>query len=235
LILAAGLLAGLVSFGFGEVAPRLVPPSLDLPPEIRARRNDVPIELGRRYRIASDRAAALASGGLGMLLGLALGMAGGLTRGSSRAAIAAAIAGLVVGGIAGAGTTALVLPRYHAARAAATDEDANLDLGLALATHGAIWIAVGAAAGLALGLGLGGGARVGRAVVGGILGAGLAAVLYEFAGAVAFPLSETFRPVAKTPGPRLLAHLGVAICVAVAAYWAAHHLSLRRASPGRGE
>ena len=52
-------------------------------------------------------------------------------------------------------------------------------------------MAVGAAAGLALGLGLGGG-RVARAIIGGILGAAVAAVIYEFGGAVVFPLDRTY-------------------------------------------
>src|SRR5205814_1911460 len=157
-------------------APKLVPPDLDLPPEIRASSSNRPLETERRMRISRDRAAALAYGGLGMVLGLALGAAGGLVRRSAIAAIAAGVAGLVLGGAAGAGATLTLLPSYHAARAAAPDEEVTNDLTLALRTHGGIWIAIGAATGLALGLGLGGGARIARATFGGILGAALAAV-----------------------------------------------------------
>ena len=189
--------------------------------------------IGARFRQSSDRAAAIAYGALGMLLGLGLGAVGGLARGSASAAAAAGLAGLVLGGAAGAGVTTLALPSYHAVRTAATDEDAGRDLGLALATHGGIWISVGVAAGLALGLGLGGGARLGRAVVGGLLGAVIATVIYEFGGAVGFPLSESFRPRAVTAGPRLMAHLSVALCVSAAALWAVDHLSLRRAARPR--
>ena len=180
-----------------------------------------------------DQAAALAYGGLGMVLGLALGAAGGMARRSTRWAIKAAVTGLVLGGVAGAGATLSLLPSYHAARASATDEEVTSDLALALRTHGGIWVSVGAAAGLALGLGLGGGARTARATVGGMLGACLAAAIYEFAGALVFPMAETFRPVAVSAGPRLLAHLGVALCVAAVACWAALTCSLRRADPGR--
>ena len=231
LILLAGLTAGLESFGVGEVAPSLVPPALDLPPEIRADRNQVPAETERRMRRSKDLSAAITYGGLGMLLGLGLGVAGGLARGSGRAAIAAGLTGLVLGGASGAGVTRLVLPFYHAARAASTDETANLDVALALGTHASIWLAVGAAAGIALGVGLGGAAQVVRAVIGGILGAVLAAVIYEFAGAVAFPLAETFRPIAATWPPRLMAHLVVALCATVGALWAARNLRLGRATP----
>ena len=225
LVLAAGLLAGLAGFGIGEAAPALIPPDLDLPQEIRAsmRRN---AEIERRMGIARDRAATLAYGGLGMVLGLALGVAGGLVRRSPTAAVAAGLAGLVLGAAAGAGATRVSLPYYHAARAAAHDEDKTNDLALALMTHGAIWAAVGAAAGLALGLGLGGGGRIARAILGGILGACLAAGIYEFAGAIMFPTHETFRPMAISAMPRLLAHLSVALWVAVGALGIADYLTV---------
>jgi hypothetical protein len=127
------------------------------------------------------------------------------------------------------------LPSFHATRAEFSDEDHNSDLALALRTHAAIWLAVGTAAGLALGFGLGGGgAQVARATLGGILGAGLAAVIYEFGGALVFPLAETFQPVAKYPTPRLMAHLTMALCVAAGACWAVYHLRLRRADPRVG-
>ena len=177
---------------------------------------------------ANDRAAALTNAGLGLFLGLALGAAGGLARRSARAAIAAGFTGLILGGTAGAVTTQLVLPSFHTARAEAPEEERNTDLALALRTHAAIWLAVGAAAGLALGFGLGGGAQLVRATIGGTLGAGLATVIYEFGGAIVFPLAETFQPVAKYPTARLLAHLTVALCVTAGAYWAVHHLRLRR-------
>jgi hypothetical protein len=231
IVLATGLLAGLASFGVGEVASELVRPSTEFTPEQRANRNRLPAVILARFRESNDRAAAIAFGALGMLLGLGLGAAGGLARGSAWAAVAGGLVGLILGGAAGAGVTTVALPAYHAAHAAATEENITHDIGLALATHGGIWLAVGAASGLALGLGLGGGAFLTRAVVGGILGAAVAAAIYEFGGAVAFPLSETFRQRAITWGPRLLAHLSVALCVSAGALWGALHLRLRRDSP----
>jgi hypothetical protein len=231
---ATGLLAGLASFGIGEIAPELVKPSQEFTAEERANRNMLPVLTTRRYRQSDDRAAAIAYGSLGMLLGLGLGAAGGLARGSAKAAAMAGLVGLVLGGAAGAGVTMLALPPYHAVRDAMTDEDITQDIGLALKTHGGIWVAVGAAAGLALGLGLGGGGRVARAVTGGILGAAIAAALYEFGGAVGFPLSQSFRPRAITAGPRLLAHLAVALLVSITALWAVRYLRLgRKSTPAR--
>ena len=231
LVLAAGLFAGLAGFGIGEAAPRFFPISYELSPEIRRNTARLPIEIERRMGVSRDQSAALAYGGLGMVLGLALGVAGGLARRSPRAAIAAGVLGLVLGGAAGAGTTLALLPFYHATRAAASEADHNNDLALALRTHGGIWLAVGAAAGLALGVGLGGGARTARAIIGGILGAAVAAAIYEFGGAILFPLAETFRPMAVEVIPRLSAHLAVALCVAAGALLLANHLALRRAAP----
>jgi hypothetical protein len=228
LVLAAGLLAGLAGFGIGEAAPKLVPPSLEFPPEMQGNSRRMAVEADRRRSVSRDQSAAVAYGGLGMVLGLALGAAGGLARRSPRAAMVAGLTGLVMGGAAGAATTVAVLPSYHAARAERTDDNWNEDLLLALKTHGAIWLAVGAASGFALGLGLGGAANVARALVGGILGAALGATIYEFGGAMGFPMAQTYRPMSPEVMPRLMAHLSVALCVAAVAIWAAQYLRLRR-------
>jgi hypothetical protein len=228
IILAAGLAAGFIAFGIGEVAPILVPVSLEVPMEVRKDRSALPQVIQGRIMISRDRAAALAYGGLGMVLGLALGVAGGLIRRSPRAAIAAGFIGMVLGGAGGAGATLGLLPSFHATRAAASDEEWNNDLLLALRTHGGIWVTVGAAAGLALGLGIGGTARTVRAIIGGMLGAALGTIIYEFIGALAFAVAETFRPTAVTPTPRLLAHFAVALCVSVMAFWFAEYLQVHR-------
>jgi hypothetical protein len=229
MVLTGGLLAGLAGFAFGEYALQLFAPSLVLPPEIRGDQTRAPLEHARRVRESQDRAATLSYGVLGALLGLALGAAGGMARRSPRAAITAALIGLVLGAAAGAGTTFLLLPWYHVFHAIPSPENATQELCLALATHAGIWVAVGTAAGLALGLSQGGG-RVAQAIIGGILGAALATAIYEFGGAVVFPLDRTLQPTAMAPGPRLLAHLAVALCVSAGTLWAADHLSLRRES-----
>jgi hypothetical protein len=229
MVLAGGLLVGLAGFGFGEYALLVFAPARGLPPEFRGDQLRANVETLRRLRVSEDRVATVSYGFLGALLGMALGAAGGMARRSSEAAITSAILGFVLGAAAGTGTTFLLLPWYHAFHAIPSPDNATQELYLALATHGAIWGAVGATAGLALGLGLGGG-RATRAVVGGILGAALATAIYVFGGAVVFPLDKTLEPTAMAPGPRLLAHLAVALCVAAGTLWAAYHLSLRRES-----
>jgi hypothetical protein len=230
MVLIGGLLAGLVGFGCGEFALRLFAPSTELPPGIRGDQTRAPREHARRVRVSQGRVAAMSYGSLGALLGLALGAAGGLARRSPRAASTAALIGSVLGTAAGAGATYMLVSVYHAFHVAPSAENAMQELCLALATHGGIWAAVGTAAGLALGLGLGK-ERVSRSVIGGFLGATLATVIYEFGGAIAFPLDKTVQPTAMAPGPRLLAHLAVALCVSAGALWAADNLTLY----GRGE
>jgi hypothetical protein len=229
MVLAGGLLAGLAGFGTGEYALRLFAPSLDLPPGIRGDASLAPAEHARRVREWQDRSATMAYGALGALLGVALGAVGGMARRSPRAAITAALVGLVLGVAAGGGITFLVLPWYHQFHAIPGPDNAMQELYLALATHGGIWVAVGVAAGLALGLSLGGG-RVPQTIIGGILGAALGASIYEFGGAVGFPLDKTMQPMASATGPRLLAHLAVSLCVSAGTLWAADHLRLRRES-----
>jgi hypothetical protein len=65
-------------------------------------------------------------------------------------------------------------------------------------------------------------------MIGGILGAALAAVAYEFTGAIAFATAETFRPMAATWPPRLMAHALVALFTTAGALWAARNLRLSR-------
>jgi len=67
-----------------------------------------------------------------------------------------------------------------------------------------------------------------RALIGGILGAAIASVVYEFGSAVLFPDAQTFRPMAYENIPRLFAHLAVGLLVAAVALLVAEHLALSR-------
>ena len=97
---------------------------------------------------------------------------------------------------------------YFAKRLAETTET---DLSVALALHWGIWASAGLAAGLAFAIGLGEGRRAGRAVLGGLLGASAATLLYEVVGAVFYPLAATAEPIAQTWEPRVLARLLVPV------------------------
>ncbi|MFO0892524.1 MAG: hypothetical protein U0790_25695 [Isosphaeraceae bacterium] len=230
LILACGLISGLAGFAFGEYALRLFAPSLELPPGIRGDQVLAPREHARRLRVSQSQSATASYSFLGAMLGLTLGAAGGLSRRSSHGALRAGLTGLILAAVAGAGATLLILPLYHSLFRPPSADNATEQLALALAMHGGIWMAIGALSGVALGLGLGEG-RITRAVIGGILGAAVAAVAYEVGGAVLFPLDRTFEPMAITPAPRLMTHLAVGLCVSAATLWATDHLKLGRDKP----
>ena len=164
--MAAGLLAGLLSWGGGEIVwgrirssqtPRIVPfPTA-----------------ADRDRVIWGQVRSTASSFIqqGAILGIVLGLAGGLARRSARAMLIAAIAGGLLGAAAATGAAYGLLPVYF--RSVEPEENA---LGIPMITHGAIWGSAGAAAGLAFGLGLGGRGRWARCALGGLLG-GVAATM----------------------------------------------------------
>jgi hypothetical protein len=209
-VLAAGLVAGAIAWLGGEAAYEFFPA-----PVASSAYGTYNAAEQRQFDRVNAWNAALAFGLLGATLGLALGLAGGVVRRSARAAATAAAVGLVVGGVVAVGATLGLL----AVRGWMVREVAEDNLLLALAIHSGIWSAIGAAAGLALGMGLGGRGRVGRAVLGGLLGAAGATVVYVLIGGLAFPLDATHRPIAITWTPRLLARLLVTTLTAFGAAW----------------
>jgi hypothetical protein len=90
----------------------------------------------------------------------------------------------------------------------------QVDQGLTvpMLVHGGIWAAAGLAGGVAFGLGLRGGwSSIARAAVGGLVGALLAAFLFEVTAAMAFPKAATTRPLSLTPESRLMAKMMASI------------------------
>lgn len=201
LALAAGLVAGLASWGAGEaVAGRFDVPLANTYGDPEAAAENI-----RQIQAASAKSAAVSYGLLGAAMGFALGLSGGLARGSARSGLAAGVLGLALATASGAAASLALVPTYFAA----VDRDSD-DLILPMLIHGGIWVPIGALGGLAFGLGMGGGGRAARALAGGLLGAALATATYEVAGALAFPIDKTGEPMPSTWGPRLLAHLSVA-------------------------
>lgn len=226
--MTAGIVAGLVSWGSGEATVQAFAPSYQLPPELSRSMQKATEERFRRANQSTTYRAMASYGALGAAMGLALGLAGGLVRRSATMGLTAAVLGLVLGGAAGAGATRGLLPIFFHAQRASEDHLAS-DVMMPLLIHGGIWTAAGLAAGLALGLGMGGRGRAVQAAIGGAIGAVFATVLYEFAGPFAFPNASTAEPIAVERFARLLAHLSVAVLVALGAAWSARYLSPKRA------
>jgi hypothetical protein len=195
LALAAGLLAAVSSSFAGELI--LNHYWSDLVPTIQAHPSAGAILRLNAARLCSATYTFATMGGL---LGLALGLAGGLGRRSVKRGAGAAIVGLVLG----TAVTALVA-RLLVSNFLSRHDPQSGDLLLPLLTQGAVWSAIGASAGLAFGIGYGGRRRWQSTLVGGLLGAAAAAVVYQFAGALVFPTSNTDLPLASATAARALA------------------------------
>ena len=144
-------------------------------------------------------------------MGLALGLAGGTVRSLPERPVAARLSDWSLAALAvGAALTTVILPVYFRV----FDPDTN-ELIVGIALQIVLSSAIGAVGGAAFGFGLGGRSRTLSAVLGGLLGGAAGALVYEMAGALAFPLAKTSSPIAMTWGARLLARLTVTILASV--------------------
>jgi hypothetical protein len=219
---AAGIGAGLVSFGVGEATYDTfkVADAMVYPPGFSKLTGYDKMEVKNTVQseariVVEKKKAAVAYGVLGAALGLALGVAGGLVAHSFAAALRGAAVGGLLGAAAGGGLSMVlghVFFRYQ------TDDLGFLVLFL---THAGTFLGVGAAAGLGLAFGLNDWSALGRAVFGGLLGALVGTFVLDTAISMAFPLLRTYELVPTEPIPRSITHLGVAVCTALVAGWAA--------------
>ena len=205
LLLAAGIVAGLAAWLAGEAGLDAIKPARH---PLNSRGIILDVVHPRDREIAEARNAGLAFSLLGASFGMCLGATGGLARRSGRAAILAATLGLASGAVACAAISMVVLPGYNAYRHDHPDE-ASRDLILPLLVHAAAWSAAGGAGGAAFAFGLGKQGLWPRAIVGGFVGAVVAAGVYELVGVAAFPSAGTTQFVSSTWPTRLLARLAV--------------------------
>ncbi len=181
---AAGLIAGVVSLLAGEVVLSRYRTDLLAPLTI----SPSPAEM-RRWKDARLYSATLTFAAMGACFGLAMGLAGGAVRRSVAASARAAILGFALGTAGAAGAAVLLVSIFFKRH-----DPQSGDLVLPLLTHGAIWSAVGALGGLAFGVGLGGRGRWKSTLVGGLVGAAAATIVYEIVGALAFATDNTDLP-----------------------------------------
>jgi hypothetical protein len=226
--LGAALLAGVVAWQVGEATLATFQPKMVT--------SDTPI--GRMTAAPADEVvrtdvknAALAFAVQGACLGLALGLAGGLARGRARAGAAAGLAGAVLGAALALGAALVLQPVYY--RNIQPDQ-VDQSVTVPMLVHGGIWGAAGLVGGLAFALGFKGGrSSLARAAVGGLLGALLAAFLFEVTAAMAFPKAATTRPLSLTSESRLMAKMMASLLPAAGI--AALLASRRRAVSSRPE
>lgn len=208
--LLAGLVAGLLAFGLGELSYDAFP----------AERVSTKLDYGgaamlttaKTEQKAVVRNAALAFAGLGAMLGGCLGLAGGMVRKSRGGAAVGGVLGLIVGGAVGAGLPFLMFRTYF--RAVDQLDVAPMVIGLCL--HVAVWGLIGGAAGLAFGFGLGNRGRMLHYVVLGLVGAALGAGLFEALGGYLYPAALTEEPLAQRWQARFLARVLVSLAAGAA-------------------
>ena len=208
----AGLIAGVASLLVGEVILNRYQSDLNPPLQNNPNPEDM-----RRWKDARLYSATFTFTTLGGLLGLALGLAGGLARRSVSASAMAAILGLLLGSIIAASFSLILVSIFFK-----NHHPQSSDLIYPLFTHGAIWSAVGAVGGLAFGLGLGGRGRWKATLVGGLMGAAAATVVYELVGALFFASNKTDLPLSSSSTTRGMALLLVASLSSIGAVLALH-------------
>jgi hypothetical protein len=203
----AGILAGVVAFGIGEMVYGLFPAANE---EVNTMGRLLMVPTVKTTIVADTRNGALTFGLLGVCLGGMLGIAGGLARRSASAMCAAGLLGSVLGLAAGTGVSFAVLPVFFRVQPIYPQYEMFLSMGM----HGSIWGLTGAAGGLAFAVGLGKPRVYGRAVAAGFVGAVLGAVVFDLIGAVLLPFGTTGDPISSTWPTRLMARLLVTLATA---------------------
>jgi hypothetical protein len=211
IVLAAGVVTGLVAWVGGEACVELIKPPRH---NVNSRGIIVAVTDRREVAVADAKNAGLAFALLGIAVGGGLGVAGGLGRRSSRAALWAGLLGVALGAAAGAGMSLALLPLYNTYKVRHPDE-ASRDLVLPLLVHLGVWSVVGAAGGLTFGVGLGVRGVLPKVVFGGLVGAAVGTAVYELVGAAAFPAAKTAQFVSATWPTRLFARLAVTVAAAL--------------------
>jgi hypothetical protein len=213
------LLAGLISFGFGEASYGLF--RWDDARDVKAAHQSELSRLGpyaqnefitkkmmEARSVAESRQAALAFGVLGAILGLGLGLSGGLVS-LAGTHMRAGLTGMVLGGGLGVVAALLCVPRFY------EHLTPGGGLGAHILMYAGMFIPLGAACGMALGMGLAVKQAAARCALGGMLGATLAVIVLVIANSLAFPLDQEPAPVPAERIGRLIIHLSVALLVAL--------------------
>jgi uncharacterized membrane protein len=203
----AGLVAGLVAFGIGEMIYELIPAKKVAIPTMGQIVIAPSVETSN---VAATRNGALTFGVLGVCLGGFLGIAGGLARRSASASVVAGLLGSILGLALAAGACFALLPFFLKT----LPNHPDYDLLLSMIMHGSIWGLTGAAAGLAFAVGLGGRRLLGRALAAGFAGAVLGAIAFDLIGGLLFSLANTGQPISTTWPTRLMARLMVTVTTA---------------------
>jgi hypothetical protein len=217
--LAAGLVAGLLSWVGGEFTRNAFPVTIKEPPEAAKTRSAMEkaailSPLWAEARRAADRKkTAVAYGLLGALLGAGLCLVGRWSGGLALSGWRGPVGCGLTAAVAGAALSWVLVPVMQRLQLAAKASDPDFAMSFLLIhclTHAGIGAGIGIAAGLALGWGLGERASLGRVLFGGLFGAVAGVFLFEVINSLAFPLLRAETPLPEASLARLAMYLGVA-------------------------
>jgi hypothetical protein len=212
LVLLAGLVAGLIAFGIGEMIYKIIPAEKVLQ-SVMMTNAKVMLPTRATENVAATKNAALAFGLLGLCLGSGLGIAGGLARKSAPAAIRGGLLGAGLGLALGGALSLGLLPLFLRQQERYADNEL-LVLIISLVMHALIWGLLGAIAGLAFAVGWENPRLSRRASAAGFVGAVVGTVVFELAGGLLFPLAATHQPISESWPTRLMARLLVSLATA---------------------
>lgn len=206
--LGSGLLAGLLAAFGGELTYDKIHVEPDYPDTLSnmtgSERSIARAQVRFKTKVVVETNQAMAAYGmLGAALGVILGLTGARVAGSERVNLGGALVGGVSGCLIGAGLSMALVPAFYDA------SNSQTGLPLLFLTHLAIFAGIGAAGGVALGWSLGDRGVIVRCMVGGIVGALVATLVFEVSNFVAFPNLRTFEPVPVKTIPRLIMHFCV--------------------------
>jgi hypothetical protein len=197
LLLAGTLLAGFASWSLGETGLVRRPAAVA---QYNLMGQTIQGQTSETIRAASRQTASRFFAISGGLLVLTAGLAGSLAfrrlrwplvSGLILPAAWAALCGIVAW---------FAMPLYDKAADAAYPE-----MAVSIVAHLMLWVPVGIGAGIALACALGNPKLAATSAVAAAVGVILGVFLFEFIGALLFPLAETGRPLSATPTTRLLA------------------------------
>jgi hypothetical protein len=207
ILLLAGLVAGPVAWGAGELAHGFFRPRT-YRVEIMGM---VSMQPSRESQKSADIAnSTVASAILGAVTALMMGLAGGLAVRNPGRGLMVGLVAQAAGAMAGAAAAYALMPIFYWQLV----PDSN-DLLTPILIHGGVWTAIGVVGGMAFVAGRDSWRQFPVAAVFACVGAFLASILFHVTTGILFPHSSSAEPVGRSALVRLLATSLVTVLVAI--------------------
>jgi len=207
ILLLAGVVAGFVAWGAGELAHSFFRPRT-YRVEIMGM---VSMQPSRESQKTADIAnSTLAFAILGSVTALMMGLAGGLAVRNPGRGVMVGLVAQAAGAMAGAAAAFALIPIFYWQLV----PDSN-DLLTPILIHGGVWTAVGVVGGMSFVAGMNAWRQVPVAAVFACVGAFTASIVFHVLTGILFPHSSSSEPIGRSAIVRLLASLLVTVLVAI--------------------